>query len=235
MPILAIETCFGAVSVALCWHTSAGEQHCHTRYEERATGHAERLLPMIAEVMAIAGAPPFAQLQRIAVTTGPGTFTGVRTGVATARALALASGRPVCGTSSLAVMARRGREIIGDALRGRSVAVAVDARRGEIYLQCFDSAGGMAEIMSPAVLPIAEAARRLQAGPWLAVGSGARALAEAVAASGGDVEATQERLEPNALTLAQMAPLLPFLDPPMPFYLRAPDAKPQMSKILPRA
>ena len=90
-----------------------GEWLLREAYEPRATGHAERLFPMIAEVMDGAGLA-FSAIDRIAVTLGPGTFTGVRVGIAAARALALATGKPVVAMTSLAVMAHRAE----DAARG---------------------------------------------------------------------------------------------------------------------
>jgi tRNA threonylcarbamoyladenosine biosynthesis protein TsaB len=89
-------------------------------------------MPMIAEVMAGAGLA-FDRIERFAVTVGPGSFTGVRVGVAAARAFALAAGRPVVGVSSLEVIAARGRQLLGARGDGRTLMVAVDARRGGIY------------------------------------------------------------------------------------------------------
>ena len=138
MNVLAFDTCLGAVSAAVRWKGASGEWQVASRFEARAGGHAERLMPMIAEVMEEAGLA-FADLGRIAVTVGPGTFTGVRGGVAAARGLALASGLPVVTATSLAVMAHGARE----QLQGRDadlLAVAVDARRGMVYLEIFDEA-----------------------------------------------------------------------------------------------
>ena len=138
MNVLAFDTCLGAVSAAVRWRGASGEWQVASRFEARAGGHAERLMPMIAEVMEEAGLA-FADLGRIAVTVGPGTFTGVRGGVAAARGLALASGLPVVTATSLAVMAHGARE----QLQGRDadlLAVAVDARRGMVYLEIFDEA-----------------------------------------------------------------------------------------------
>src|SRR5262245_25509962 len=105
MNILAFDTCLGAVSVAVRWRGPEGLLWGEAG-ELRSAGHAERLVPMIAEVMAGTGAD-FASLDRIAVTQGPGGFTSVRVGIAAARALALATGKPVVTATSLAVMAHR--------------------------------------------------------------------------------------------------------------------------------
>ena len=127
MNVLAFDTCFSAVSVAVRWQGAGGERLLREAYEERSAGHAERLFPMIAEVMDGAGLP-FAAIDRIAVTLGPGTFTGVRVGISAARALALALGKPVVGITSLAAMACRAEELLGERLGGRQLVVAVDAQ-----------------------------------------------------------------------------------------------------------
>src|SRR5512145_626858 len=131
MNVLAFDTCFGAVSVAVRGQCASGEWRLREVYEERATGHAERLFPMMAEVMDGAGLA-FSALDRIAVTLGPGTFTGVRVGISAARALALALGKPVVGITSLAAMAYRAEEtpiapgaetLLGERLGDRPLAV----------------------------------------------------------------------------------------------------------------
>ncbi len=237
MKILAFDTCFGAVSVAIGWQSPTGEMVLREAYEERAMGHAERLMPMLAELMEAGGAPSFSELDRVAVTTGPGTFTGVRTGIAAARAIALTTGLPVCGASSLAVMARLASGQLDSKLSVRPLAIAVDARRGEIYLQCFAAGSGHVHaLMEPEILTVAEAARRLGSGDWIAAGSGAVPLAEAARDRAGlAVVPVLDRLEPRASVLAGLANGLSVLDNVKPLYLRAPDAKPQSSKTLPRA
>src|SRR5262249_43343290 len=110
--VLAFDTCLDAVSVALRWHDAGGQLHVDELYEERRTGHAEGVLPMIAEVMAKAGIT-FGDLTRLAVTIGPGTFAGVRTGVSAARAFSLSAGILLCPTTSLALMARNAVHLLG--------------------------------------------------------------------------------------------------------------------------
>jgi tRNA threonylcarbamoyladenosine biosynthesis protein TsaB len=222
MNILAFDTCFGAVSVAVRWLDAGGEEQLREAYEERTTGHAERLFPMIAEVMDRAGLP-FAAIDRIAVTLGPGTFTGVRVGIAAARALALALGKPVVGVTSLAAMALRAEALLADPLGSRRLIVAVDARRGMLYVQCFTAGGretGEALLLAPE-----EAALGVGAEGAAVVGSGAAALAAAVRALGGDVHASLPGLQPHARVLAEMASGLEPIAPLKPLYLRAPDAK----------
>lgn len=228
MNVLAFDTCFGAVSVAVRWRRTPGEWLLREAYEERSTGHAERLFPMIAEAMDGAGLT-FASVDRFAVTLGPGSFTGVRAGVAAARAFALATSKPVVGVSSLAVMAHRADLLIGRERDGRPLAVAVDARRGMVYFQLFaEPAAGAGE----AVLATPEqAARAIGQHHALVVGSGAVAVA---AATGGRAEARLPDLQPHARSLALMAPDLAAANLVKPMYLRQPDAKPQADKALPR-
>jgi len=155
MNVLAFDTCLGAVSAAVRWHADDGWQ-LREAYKPRSTGHAERLMPMIAEVME-GGGVAFSTIDRIAVTVGPGGFTSVRIGVAAARALALATGKPVVGTTSLAVVAHRAEDMLGEPLGERQIMVAVDAGRGAYYVQTF--AAGAVETGEPLLLTAQEAAR----------------------------------------------------------------------------
>src|SRR2546423_14154185 len=146
--VLAFDTCLGAVSVAVRWQGPGGDWLTRHAHEARERGHAERLIPMMTEVMEHAGLA-FSDLHRIAVTVGPGTFTGVRVGVAAARGLALASGVVVVGATTLAVMAHQADQLLGPARGDRLLAVAGDARPGSPYLQLFPLPPGRAR---PALL-----------------------------------------------------------------------------------
>ncbi len=232
MNVLAFDTCLGAVSVAVRGQGAGGELLTRHAFELRERGQAERLMPMIAEVMEEAGLA-FSDLDRIAVTVGPGSFTGVRVGVAAARGLTLASGRPVVGTTSLAVMAHRAFELLGAARGERLLAVATDARRGMVYLQLFATSGD--ETGPPSLLAPEDAARSIGPRPIIVVGSGADAVAGAVAAAGGDAEVALAELQPDARSLAAMAAGLAPVSPVRPLYLRPPDAKPPADDTLPRA
>ena len=229
MNVLALDTCFGAVSVAVRRKSARGEWLLHEAYEERATGHAERLMPMIAEVLSMSGTG-VPELDAIAVTTGPGTFTGMRIGVAAARGMALAAGLPVVAATSLAVMAHRADLLLGARREGRRIAVAVDARRGDVYLQLFGENVGE-PLTEPAVVSPAAAAALIAEAPTVVVGTGASAV---VAAAGNDSRATAmlPGLQPHARALALLAPALPRVDPVRPLYLRAPDVKPPTAPIL---
>ena len=134
MKILAFDTCFDACSVCVA-ELRDGLVSLSSRMERFETGHAERLIPMIGEAMDEAGLP-FEKLDRIAVTIGPGTFTGTRIGIAAARSLALATNAQTVGVSSLAVMADVARREV----TAETLAVVTDARRGEVYAQLFGPA-----------------------------------------------------------------------------------------------
>lgn len=223
MAILAFDTCLGALSVALRYRAANGDWLIREAYEVRQTGHAERLMPMIAEVMAGAGRT-FTDIDHFAVTIGPGTFTGVRVGVAAARAFALAAGRPVVGMSSLEVIAARGRALLGADAASRPLLVAVDARRGALYC-ALHGAPGIAD--TPALLTVEEAAALAQSHDALVIGSGSPLVAEV----GPDTETALHTIEPHARFLALLAAGRPPSEGVSPLYLRAPDVKPQPEPI----
>jgi tRNA threonylcarbamoyladenosine biosynthesis protein TsaB len=234
MNVLAFDTCFGAVSVAVSRHGPQGGL-LREAFELRSAGHAERLLPMVAEVMEGAGLA-FAGLDRIAVTLGPGGFTGVRVGVAAARALALAAGKPVVATTSLAVMAHRAVEMLaegGEPLAARRLMVAVDARRGGLYVQSFD--GGVVERTEAQLLTAPEAAHGLGPEGAVVVGSGAAAVAAAAKDAGVAADPRFPDLQPHARSLAALAWRLEPVSPVRPLYLRLPDVRPQEAATLARA
>lgn len=224
MIVLAFDTCLGAVSVALAADEPGAVRILAHACEERATGHAERLFPMIAAALTEAGLE-FSAVKRVAVTLGPGTFTGVRTGVAAARGLALASGCEVVGATSLEVIARGAVSRLPDADAMRPVVVAVDARRGQAYVQSF-APGDRAPLGPPELLDIADAAERMPDVDVVAVGSAAPMLAQAASAKGHHVRVAAERLEPDARDLAHLAFTLQPLSVVKPLYIRPPDAKP---------
>jgi tRNA threonylcarbamoyladenosine biosynthesis protein TsaB len=230
--ILAFDTCLGAVSVAAGRRDERGEWSVHSSFEQRSLGHAERLMPMITETMQRAGLA-FADLDRIAATIGPGSFTGVRIGVAAARGFGLATGRPVVGVGTLAAMAEGALFELGAAFAGRALVVAVDARRERVYVQVFDA--DAVTRGEPAVLSARDAAQLIGNAPTVVVGSGAAAVVEAIHANGGAAEARLHDLQPHAINVAHLAADLPPSDPLRPLYLRPPDVKPQADPSLLRA
>jgi tRNA threonylcarbamoyladenosine biosynthesis protein TsaB len=155
----------------------------------------------------------FAALDRIGVTVGPGSFTGLRVGLAFAKGLGLALGKPCVGVSVL--------EALAASEPGADLTVAaIDARRGQLYVQAF--VDGRA-VMAPDALPVALAAARVAefagAGRTSIVGSGAPLLEGLIA--GARIIA---RAAPDPVALARLA-MTRTPAPPRPLYLRAPDAK----------
>jgi tRNA threonylcarbamoyladenosine biosynthesis protein TsaB len=229
MALIAFDTCFGAVSVAVRYRAANGDWSIREAYEARRTGHAERLMPMIAEVMAGAGLE-FQQIERFAVTVGPGSFTGVRVGVAAARAFALAAGRPVVGVFSLEVIAARGRQLLGTRGDGRLLMVAIDARRGGLYC-ALHSGGTTTGDTAPMLLTAAAAAALARDRGALVIGSGGPILADHAAATGHTIDTELASIEPHARHLALLAADRPTTTMLAPLYLRSPDVRPQPGPI----
>lgn len=191
-------------------------------------GHVSRLLPLCADLLDQAGIG-FDELNRLAVGVGPGTFTGLRIGVATARALAQASGVPLVGVTTLHSLA------LGAAAdeAGDVVAAVLDARRGEAFAAAWH-VGELTPVGEPVIAPaaftpeaLAERLSRLGA-KVLAVGEGAvefRAVLESSGASVPDDEAALHRVSASRHCL--IARHLPGRDPAQitPQYLRLPDAE----------
>jgi tRNA threonylcarbamoyladenosine biosynthesis protein TsaB len=209
--ILAVDTALGACSVALL---DGDDVRAHI-VEPMDRGHAERLAPMVDEAMKAAKAD-FASLDRLAVTTGPGTFTGQRVGLAFMRGLRLALKRPLTGITTLEAIAAAAM-----AQTGKSKAAVIhDARREEAYLllQQDDTT-----VQRPEVMLFRDAVERIAAfGPCALAGTGGEAAAEKL----GPAFALSAIRQPDALWVARLAAQRPATqDAPGPLYLRAPDAK----------
>jgi tRNA threonylcarbamoyladenosine biosynthesis protein TsaB len=210
MLVLGLDTCLSSCSVAVL----DGERVLASAREVMARGHQERLAPMAQQVMAEAGLA-FDRLDRIAVTVGPGSFTGLRVGIAFAKGLALALDLPAVGVGTLeALAAEAGQD------SGGLVFSAIDARRGQLYLQAFEDGRAL---MAPDALTAEVAAARLaeisQGRPFTLVGSGAALLADlAPSARIVPAEGADARHVARLAAARDPAPL-------KPLYLRAPDAK----------
>jgi tRNA threonylcarbamoyladenosine biosynthesis protein TsaB len=209
MITLGLDTCLNACSVAVI----EGERVLAFASDAMSRGHQERLAPMAQAVMAAAGLD-FASLERVGVTVGPGSFTGLRVGVAFAKGLAAALSIPAVGVGALEALAAE-----ADGL----VVAAIDARRDQVYLQAFEAGRSL---MAPDALPAATALARvaeLGGGRALTlVGSGAPLLADVVPSA---VVLTPEGCD--ARQVARIAASKP-PTPLRPLYLRAPDAKPSV-------
>ena len=140
MTILALDTCFEACSVALLRPSFNDDRRCIWSFERLGRGHAERLLPMVRELVERAGVG-YDEIRTIAVTVGPGSFVGTRVGVAAARAMALATGARLFGVTSLKALAHGAARELGNVVENdspsgspASVLITLDARRGQVYV-----------------------------------------------------------------------------------------------------
>lgn len=203
--ILGIDTSAAQCAVAL---VGGGQPVAERRPMER--GHAEHLFPMIDEVLARAGAA-YADIRLVAVCTGPGSFTGVRIGVAAARGLALGIGVPAVGVSRFEALAAEARE----SGRDGAVAVCLAGRGGTVFLQVFDAEG------APAGEPVATDAAAFRA----MIPDSCRAFAGDAAPLLPDVSASVPDGLPDPAVVARLGAERPAGGPPAPLYLRGADAE----------
>ena len=210
MNVLVIDTALGACTAAVF----DSDVRLAERSEPMIKGHQERIGGLVRDVVAEAGIG-FGGLDRIGVTTGPGSFTGLRVGLAFAQGLGAALDRPVVGISTLDALAASLDDAAGAA------AAVIDARRGQVYARLFRDG---APVSAAEALPIETAVERLSdGGPWRLAGSGAPVLLEQAPALG----VAFPLLSPTPAALARLAIAAdPQTAPPSPQYLRAPDATP---------
>ena len=225
MRVLAIDTALEACSAAVL-DTRSGIAASETVVMTR--GHAEALMPLIARVMIRAGTE-FGDLDRIAVTTGPGSFTGLRVGISAARGMALAAGKSAIGLSTLAGFAA---PLIADD-DSTQVVAAIDARHDHIYLQVFGVNGRT--LVGPRTATVRDAARAAMTAPARIIGSAAKKLAAAWPKGAEPPLLIEQRGAPDIDWIARLgAAAAEAHGPPKPLYLRAPDAQPQNAARLPR-
>lgn len=191
--ILAMDCAAGACSAAV----ARDGEILARRYEPMARGHAEALMPMVEAVLGHAGAS-YAALDLLAVTVGPGGFTGVRIGLAAARGIALAGALALLGLNTLETLAHG----VPDAERGgRAVVAVLDSRRADLYAQSFDR--DLAPLGPPAAVMPGDLEAKLPQGPIVFVGDGS---ARAIAAIDGERAMLSTALPaPNAEVLAILA------------------------------
>lgn len=198
MKILAIDTATEACSAAL----AVGDTVL-ARYEEPGRGHAERILPMVDEILAEAGVP-LAALDAIAFGRGPGAFTGVRIGAAVAQGLALGAGLPVVPVSNLAALAERAvTERETDA-----VLVCIDARMSEVYWCAYraNSARDLEALGEERVSPPASVTLSHRSGErWLGVGTGFGAYPQIASQLGIEAGRVAPQLLPRAEEIVRIA------------------------------
>ena len=215
--VLAVDTACDACSAAV-WRDGAVLAR---DVVAMARGQSEALLPMVERVMAAAKLE-FADLAAIGVTVGPGAFTGLRIGLAAARAIALASGKPAVGITTLEAIAA------GVPPQPGALIVAIDAKREDLYVQGF--AGGAA--WTPAGVAVAQLpeAVALPPGPFALAGDGAARLYAALdGAARARASVIADPALPDAAIVARLAALRlasgAAIASPRPLYLRPPDAK----------
>jgi tRNA threonylcarbamoyladenosine biosynthesis protein TsaB len=222
MLILAIDTALEACAVALL-DSEANAFRAHES-QPMARGHAEALMPMIDRVMKTAELP-FGELDRVAVTVGPGSFTGLRVGISAARGLGLAADKPVVGVTTLSAFAA---PFLSEA--GGPIISLIDARHDHVYLQVVGGDG--AGLVRPCVVPIADVFQHAQHGAPRLVGNAAALVAGRWPADVIPPASVEQQAAPDIAWIAWLGVAAdPSASKPRPLYLRAVDAKPQASAV----
>ncbi|NEI68425.1 tRNA (adenosine(37)-N6)-threonylcarbamoyltransferase complex dimerization subunit type 1 TsaB [Rhizobium lusitanum] len=210
MIVLALDT--AGVDCAAAVYDSGSDSVMGEVTETIGRGHAEHLMHVVDEALAKANVA-LSAIERVVVTVGPGSFTGIRIGVAAARGFALSLNVPAVGVTTLEVMAAAARE----QNPGKSVLAAIDAKREEIYLQSFDADGDPLD--EARAVTIDEARTIAAAFDGIVTGTAIARLSDAPPAE-----------RPDAFPIAIVARLgagKPAGEKPKPLYLRGPDARPQ--------
>jgi len=222
MLILAIDTALDACAAAVL-DTGTGKLIA-MESQAMKRGHAEALMPLIARVMKQA-ALPFAALDRVAVTSGPGSFTGLRVGLSAARGIALAAGKPAVGLTTLSAYAAPIVSENGE----QPVISAIDARHGHVYFQVVSGDGS--SLIRPRAGLIEEAVAASQFGAPHLVGNAAAILAERWPKDAEPPLRIEALPAPDISWVAWLgAAVSPSTAPARPFYLRAPDARPSQDR-----
>lgn len=240
MNLLAVDTAQPACSAALHMETPEGVK-TFCRFEPMTRGQAEALPVMVQEVLDRAGIKPN-QLDALACTVGPGTFTGVRVGIALARGMAVVLNKPVLGVTSLEALAHPLKP-----QNNELIAASFDARREEVYFQLFDHQ--QTPQTDPMIVRLEEAAALIPAQPVILVGTGSPLLSHHLGTAGQQVQqlaqnhiaqgdaaeldltafAYPQADQVAAIACARFAKMTVAdranLPAPSPLYIRAPDAK----------
>jgi tRNA threonylcarbamoyladenosine biosynthesis protein TsaB len=218
MLILAIDTALDACSAGVL-DTDAGRLIA-LESQSMKRGHAEALMPLIQRVMDQSGVA-FASLHRIAVTTGPGSFTGLRVGLSAARGIGLAARKPVVGLTTLTAYAA---PMVGRNTE-QPIISAIDARHEHVYFQVVAGNGG--SLVRPQIASIDEALGAARFGAPHLVGNAAEMLADRWPDDAPPPFTVDAQPAPDIAWLAWLgAAVTPDTAPARPFYLRAPDARP---------
>ena len=223
MLILAIDTALDACAAGVL-DTDAGRLIAQESLPMKR-GHAEALMPLIARVIKQSGIA-FASLDRIAVTTGPGSFTGLRVGLSAARGIALAASKPVVGLTTLAAYAAP----VVSRNEAQPVVSAIDARHGQVYFQVVSGNGS--SLIWPRVAPIEEALGAARFGAPHLVGNAAKMLGDLWPADAPPPFKVDALPAPDIAWVAWLgAAVSPDTALARPYYLRAPDAKPSKDML----
>ncbi|MDN5929325.1 MAG: tRNA (adenosine(37)-N6)-threonylcarbamoyltransferase complex dimerization subunit type 1 TsaB [Hyphomicrobiales bacterium] len=226
MILLAIETV--ASLCAACVHDTAAGAELGREVLDIGKGHAERLIGVIESALGQAGIT-YNDLDRIGVAVGPGSFTGVRVGVATARGLALALSIPATGVNTLEALAAEART----GFPGRPILAVIDGRRGDIYCAAYAPDGAVLSV--PAAVSVADAVSLARRHDAALAGNGA----DAILAATDDNAPFDTGLRGATADIGVYARLATGREAtnekPKPLYLRGADAKPQSGFALARA
>src|SRR5580704_5922661 len=223
MLILAIDTALDACAAGVL-DTDAGKLIAQES-QAMKRGHAEALMPLIARVMKESGIA-FASLDRIAVTTGPGSFTGLRVGLSAARGIALAANKPVVGVTTLTAYAAPVVSENGE----QPVISAIDARHDHVYFQVVSGNGS--SLVRPQLASIEEALGASRFGAPYLVGNAAEILKQRWPAQALAPFKVDAQPAPDIAWVGWLgAAVSPDTAPAKPYYLRAPDAKPQKDPL----
>jgi tRNA threonylcarbamoyl adenosine modification protein YeaZ len=226
MILLAIDTAAGPC--AACVHDGEAGVELGRDVLDIGKGHAERLIGVIEGALGRAGLA-YADLGRIGVSIGPGSFTGVRVGVATARGLALALGIPAVGVNTLEALAAEAHTKFPD----KPVLSAIDGRRGDLYCAVYTPDGAV--LSGPAAISIAATVSLARRHDAALAGNGADAIL-AAAGTPPPLDTGLRAATADIRFYARLAAGRKATDEkPKPLYLRGADAKPQSGFALARA
>lgn len=227
MIVLAIDTALDYCAAAVL---DAGARAMIAQETlEMKRGHAEALMPLIDRVMRASGIA-YLGLDRIAVTTGPGSFTGLRVGISAARGIGLAADKPVVGLTTLSAYVA---PLVAEK-QEQPIIAAIDARHDHVYFQVV--AGNGATLMRPAIAPIDETFAASRFGALRMVGNAARLLADRWPKNAPAPALIDPQPGPDIGWVAWLgAATEPGAAPAKPFYLRPPDAKPKAGYAQPAA
>ncbi len=222
MRILAIDTALNAISV--CVWDSETASIAASQFLPVERGHDEHLLPLVESVLAQSEGGLEA-IERIAVIIGPGSFTGIRIGIAAARGIGLVRSIPVIGVPALVAFAA---PFIGQG--GAAVAALIDARHGQVYMHVFSPIGKT--IVEPRVSPLVNAVRLLGSGPLILTGNAAPLAAIEAWSAGLRADVAGRTDVPDIAMVARLAWLAsPESARPVPMYLNPANAKPAAASL----